>query len=459
MDLREQLESLGLGQYFAVFTENGFDDWDTLLDITEEDLHDLDVKLGHRRILQREIASRRAPATMPDSIQSPPGDAASPPAVAPQTIEAAVSISDVMPAERRPKRRYRWHPRPDPNAPKRPKTAYVNFADRLRADPTIANMSFVEIAREVGRQWQVMDATTKQKWETQAAAVMQEYEEQMEMYRRTETFQEYQQYLESFKKAPGKTARQKLTAASSSETMPRSSQSESVDSIEGDRAATVVEFEDPADRLRQDCDKALFSAMAELNRLGQEYGGLKTQGDLSIPPEELSRKAVQAMFDGVGSLLYLFDKEQAEEVLRAAYQSPTEPEPLLFVEVCAMSAIGGHYDSRQISNTLTRRFVVTALTLLDSVVISDDNYLRVMRVLCCLAVYSLLEKHLSARPCVAAGLAIACWKYPQLGVNGDSMATRESWRKIYRTLVFLECWIYYTLGYRSENIHIHIKVG
>ena len=188
MDLREQLESLGLGQYFAVLTENGFEDWDTLLDITEEDLRDLDVKLGHRRILQREITSRRASAAMPDPIQSPPDATdAPPPAIVPQSVDATVSSS----SERRAKRRYRWHPRPDPNAPKRPKTAYVNFADRLRTDPTIANMSFVEIAREVGRQWQVMDSATKQKWETQAAAAMQEYEEQMEVYRRTDGFQEY----------------------------------------------------------------------------------------------------------------------------------------------------------------------------------------------------------------------------------------------------------------------------
>ncbi len=162
MDLRAQLESLGLGQYFAVLTENGFDDWDTLLDITEEDLRDLDVKLGHRRILQREIANRRAPATMADPMRSPPG--APLPAAAAQAVDVSMSSSDALPAERRPKRRYRWHPRPDPNAPKRPKTAYVNFADHLRADPTIANMSFVEIAREVGRQWQVMDSTAKQTW-------------------------------------------------------------------------------------------------------------------------------------------------------------------------------------------------------------------------------------------------------------------------------------------------------
>ena len=450
MDLREQLESLGLGQYFAVFTDNGFDDWDTLLDITEEDLRDLDVKLGHRRILQREIASRRAPATTTDPPVAPL------PVVAPQPADASMSSSDVLPAERRPKRRYRWHPRPDPNAPKRPKTAYVNFADHLRADPAIANMSFVEIAREVGRQWQVMDSVTKQKWETQAAAAMQEYEEQMEVYRRTDAFQEYQQYLETFKKAPGKTARQKLTATSSSETVPRSSRSESVDSTEGDRATTVAEYGDSAEQLREECDKALFRAMTELNRLGQEY---EPQDDLSIPPEELARKAIQAMIDGAGSLLYLFDKEQAEVVLKTAYQSQSKPEPLLFAELCAMSAIGGHYNSRQISNALTRKFAVTTLTLLGSMAVNEDNYLRIMRVLCCLAVYSLLEKHLSAPHCVSAALAIARWKYPQLGANGDATATRESWRKVYRTLVFLECWMCYTLGYPSENIHIHLKVS
>jgi hypothetical protein len=49
-DLGERLERLGLGQYLDVFLSEGFDSWETLLDITESDLNILNVKLGHRRV-------------------------------------------------------------------------------------------------------------------------------------------------------------------------------------------------------------------------------------------------------------------------------------------------------------------------------------------------------------------------------------------------------------------------
>lgn len=49
-DLRERLARLGLAQYSEVFVTEGFDTWETVLDITESDLSHLSVKLGHRRV-------------------------------------------------------------------------------------------------------------------------------------------------------------------------------------------------------------------------------------------------------------------------------------------------------------------------------------------------------------------------------------------------------------------------
>lgn len=41
---------LGISQYLDAFIDQGFDSWDTILDITESDLDALGVKLGHRRV-------------------------------------------------------------------------------------------------------------------------------------------------------------------------------------------------------------------------------------------------------------------------------------------------------------------------------------------------------------------------------------------------------------------------
>lgn len=39
-ELSEHLKSLGLSQYLETFISEGFDTWETLLDITESDLYD-----------------------------------------------------------------------------------------------------------------------------------------------------------------------------------------------------------------------------------------------------------------------------------------------------------------------------------------------------------------------------------------------------------------------------------
>ncbi|KAI8987472.1 hypothetical protein BDF20DRAFT_832403 [Mycotypha africana] len=51
------LNYLHLEQYFDTFLEEGFDSINSLLEITEEDMIFMNVKRGHRRLLQREIAT------------------------------------------------------------------------------------------------------------------------------------------------------------------------------------------------------------------------------------------------------------------------------------------------------------------------------------------------------------------------------------------------------------------
>ena len=50
------LEELGLGRYSEVFVENDID-FRALPELTDQDLKDLGVSLGHRRLLQKAIAA------------------------------------------------------------------------------------------------------------------------------------------------------------------------------------------------------------------------------------------------------------------------------------------------------------------------------------------------------------------------------------------------------------------
>jgi len=55
--MASQLETifgeLGISQYLHAFLDQGFDTWETILDITESDLDALGVLLGHRRVSAR----------------------------------------------------------------------------------------------------------------------------------------------------------------------------------------------------------------------------------------------------------------------------------------------------------------------------------------------------------------------------------------------------------------------
>ncbi|KAI8883270.1 hypothetical protein K501DRAFT_249791 [Backusella circina FSU 941] len=69
----QQVESFllecGLSQYLSIFIEEGFDRLESLFEITEADLMQMQVKRGHRRLLQRAVASARGiPTTVPLNI-------------------------------------------------------------------------------------------------------------------------------------------------------------------------------------------------------------------------------------------------------------------------------------------------------------------------------------------------------------------------------------------------------
>jgi hypothetical protein len=122
-DMKEILERLGLTEYIQILTENGFYNWDIVVDITEEDLTALNFKLGHRRALQREIATYRG---LPSSFSlEPETPSIEPTNLSTSALETLTRQTSTPPP--REKRRYRRHPRPDPSAPKKPKTACTIF--------------------------------------------------------------------------------------------------------------------------------------------------------------------------------------------------------------------------------------------------------------------------------------------------------------------------------------------
>ncbi|KAL8370681.1 hypothetical protein RB595_000849 [Gaeumannomyces hyphopodioides] len=198
--LGEIFGELGISQYLDVFVDQGFDTWDTILDITESDLDALGVKLGHRRKLQRRIANSRGVA---------PEAALASPTVSPtqrsleeqqrQDAQRAETPRADAAAGIVTKRKYRRHPKADENAPERPPSAYVLFSNKMRDDLKDQHLTFTEIAKLVGEHWQALAPPEKEPYETQAQTAKDKYNHDLAEYKRTPQYKEYVAYLHDFK--------------------------------------------------------------------------------------------------------------------------------------------------------------------------------------------------------------------------------------------------------------------
>lgn len=199
-ELRDVLDRLGLLQYLGRLKDEGFHKWDTVLDITEQDLAALDFKLGHRRILQREIASARgipptqaltpaqfAPVEDFDQEEKPPPN---PPKAEPGRQQQAPNTG---------KRKYRRHPKTDGNAPEKPPSAYVMFANSVRDELKGRNLTFTQIAKLVGDRWKVLEPEKRELYEYKASAAKDKFNAEFEEYKKTDNYRDYVRYLADFK--------------------------------------------------------------------------------------------------------------------------------------------------------------------------------------------------------------------------------------------------------------------
>lgn len=206
--LEQEMNRIGLGKFVTILTENGFDNWPAVCDITQDDYDKLGFDAQSQCLLQRLIVDSQtcdydSPFNLTDNHatmnQSP----------------ATTEQQQPSPNGRQPrlgangKRRYRRHPKPDLNAPRRPLTAYASFANYVRTEQAISTLTFVEIAREVGKRWQSLAQEERNTWEQHATGALNEYKQQVEKYKKTEQSRAYQRYLGDFKRQQQATQRVK----------------------------------------------------------------------------------------------------------------------------------------------------------------------------------------------------------------------------------------------------------
>ncbi|KAL5371357.1 hypothetical protein DPSP01_014318 [Paraphaeosphaeria sporulosa] len=370
-ELSTALAQLGLGQYEERLRENGFEDWENATEIKESDLEELGFKLGDRRKLQRAIREHNNTLT---------------------TTQQATRTT----------RQYRRHPRPDSNAPLKPKTAYVLFGEHVRQDPALSRLSFTEFAKETGKRWSEIPLEERRNnWETPAADRLQEYKEELEQYKQTANYRTYYAYLEEFKQG-----RHKPTSIMSPEIeVPCTSAHAPPSLLPGSQAQEELEATDEEhfgledvgleDQL-QNMTSPVKWGMEEVHHTSKALGvSPHLVKFAAFPWKHLTTQAVQAFLQGTGSLLYLWDREEALSLVKSVYHPDRDTTPVYATEVFAMSAVGSYCDGEAHSMLPRKEFLNFFLYMLSSP--SDMCDLRRMRLFVCLAICRFTDSVESAR--------------------------------------------------------------
>jgi hypothetical protein len=387
-ELGTVLARLGISQYEECLHENGFENWEEATLITEPDLAELGFKLGDRRKLQRAIreykGSTASESGSSGSNVSPlyeqqPGDAEQPETTSATSSQAARTI-----------RPYRRHARPDPNAPPKPKTAYVHFSEYVRQDPALSNFSFADIAKETGKRWRELPSDERvNTWETPAADKLRVYKEELELYKQTENYRKYQAYLEGFKQRRANPESIGLGDKDISASEP--------DSAGQFHNKEDLEMEDlePESQL-QEATSTVESGMAEVRRISQALGiDSYLTRFAALPPKDVTTRAVEAFSNGTGLLLFLWDRDEALDLVQAVYSPEMDSKPVYEAEIFAMSAVGSYCDAEGPIVLFRERFLQFFLHVLSS--ISDMCHFRLMRLFACLAICRFTNSVESAR--------------------------------------------------------------
>jgi hypothetical protein len=397
-ELSTALARFGLNQYEECLHENGFETWEDVTMITESDMAELGFRLGDRRKLQRAIREYSRSSVSDAGYKAgnvPPSH---------ERTRAYGEQSERMPptSPTNTTRPYRRHARPDLNAPSRPKTAYVLFGEHVRKDPALSGSSFAKLAKETGKRWRKLsDEERVNDWETPAAERLQEYKEALEIYKQTENYRGYQAYLEGFKQRHTLEATTSSDEKASIASKPGSSSQLPVPQVQEEEWEAIpqeeVDIEDNvSEGLSQDAASPVKSGMAEVRDIIRALGINPHLTRVALfPPEDMTTKSVEAFLYGTGSLVFLWDQDEALNLARSVYSHGIDSKPASTVEVFAMAAVGSYCDSEGEISLFREKFLHFFLYMLSSS--SDVGDLRCMRLFACLAICRFTNSVQSAR--------------------------------------------------------------
>ncbi|KAI8331994.1 hypothetical protein EDC96DRAFT_470544 [Choanephora cucurbitarum] len=178
--LRQFLTTYKLSQYYDTFVNEGFDRLLSLFDITESDLISLNVKRGHRRLLQRAIATARGvPLSTPIIIHYGYDDQDGTSHMTKLGTTITTTTTTVTKTVQNPpsfKRHRSHHRKRRQYVPAKPVTAFDEFLKRLKnelsGDEHIELSDVVSIAHD---RWNRLSSKQKERYEREALHANSDY--------------------------------------------------------------------------------------------------------------------------------------------------------------------------------------------------------------------------------------------------------------------------------------------
>ncbi|KAF2754887.1 hypothetical protein EJ05DRAFT_513804 [Pseudovirgaria hyperparasitica] len=437
-DLRTVLNNLNLTAYYDALVSNGFDSWEGVLDITENDFHKLGFKLGHRRKLQREIETYRLRSLSLERNRRM--------SIAQLAMDRATGIGERTTIGLSKRGRFAHQPRPDEDAPKRPCTAYKNFQEYIHQQPQNTGKSFIEIAHITFQTWSRLSIHTRlQDWLKPASKAMEEYQMKSKEYSKTELYQSYQVYLEEYDRIHESRhsdwAQKRFDSTSSASFKRRYSATHEINT------SSLLTAEDEHSIA---VDESIGNLRETLDTTSQPEG--------QFPQKETTMLAVSAFFNGTGQRFYLWDREEAFALIEAAFGLNAQPDSWTLMDLFTIAAIGSCCDADCFPESLHIEYIQSCLQILRTC--PDRRNLRAMRLFLALAFYSTLEQPHRSRMLSEAALLIGRLELQELWNTQKAHPAEENdWRKVFRSIVFMESWLHYGLGYQLRLSDKDVETG
>ncbi|KAL4911183.1 hypothetical protein BDW74DRAFT_142520 [Aspergillus multicolor] len=183
-------------------------------------------------------------------------------------------------------------------------------------------------------------------------------------------------------------------------------------------------------------------------RAGYTYCG-EGRGPDRLPEKRITQQALDAFFQCAATLFYVMTAEKATQLLERVYHDDNASAQDL-CELCALAAIGSSYKVDEIPGEARAVYFYLASTGLNEAIEADA--IQGMRIFICLCMSSIMDKSSSARLLIVSALNLARGKMEadlQKGGANERDTEEDEYRRTLQTLVFLEGWLSYSLGYRN----------